>query len=496
MPGRESSNHTGRFVVRLGPKALGRIAERARKTEPDLCSLHELAEAVNVRTLRSILKNYPAVKSHPVVRRRSVAQILEREASRKTDARISSLAAYFVADPRDWDDPEHAHRFLMDLRADPGIELAYREPVVRPAGAWAVVPNDPYVKDQGYLAAAPRGIGANTEEVWGSFNGAGVRFVDLEAGWNLKHADLPQAGRKRKLLINKNDPAEANHGTAVLGIVLAKRDGYGITGIAPKADFRGVVSHVVNLRSGDPDIPDAIEKAVKVLGKGGVLLLEVQTGDGYPIEVDEVMFTAIWEATRSGIIVIEAAGNGSETVGLDLDHIPRRRRDDPPPVNLTLRDSGAIMVSACRANLTSQGAHRRIGYASHGSRIDCYAWGERVVTAGKGDFGPVAGVNRSYTDTFGGTSAAAAIIAGAAILVQQMATASGGPPLQPAEMRRILSDPAAGTTVSAPTGNKKIGVMPDLKVIARKLMDLGAAKRRVRRAAGSRPGQGQERWPA
>src|SRR3954466_6382556 len=90
MPGRESSNHTGRFVVRLGPKALGRIAERARKTEPDLCSLHELAEAVNVRTLRSILKNYPAVKSHPVVRRRSVAQILEREASRKTDARISA----------------------------------------------------------------------------------------------------------------------------------------------------------------------------------------------------------------------------------------------------------------------------------------------------------------------------------------------------------------------------------------------------------------------
>ena len=49
---------------------------------------------------------------------------------------------------------------------------------------------------------------------------------------------------------------------------------------------------------------------MKVVGKGGVLLMEVQTGDGYPIEVDEVMFTAIWEATRAGVIVIEAAGNG------------------------------------------------------------------------------------------------------------------------------------------------------------------------------------------
>ena len=139
-------------------------------------------------------------------------------------------------------------------------------------------------------------------------------------------------------------------------------------------------------------------------------------------------------------------------------------------MNLMRRDSGAIMVSACHANLASQGGHRRIGYASYGSRIDCYAWGESVVTAGGGDFGPVAGDDRSYTDSFGGTSAAAAIIAGAAILVQEMATARGGPgPLGPTQMRRILSDPTTGTVVLAPTGKQKVGVMPDLTRIARKL---------------------------
>jgi serine protease len=457
-------------VVRLGPRAVARIAERARKAEPDLCSLHELAEGVNSRPLRSILRKYPAVKSHPVVRRRSVAQILDREASRDTNAQIPSLAAYFIADPRDSYDPEQAGRLLLDLRANQDVEVAYREATVRNARTWVVDPTDPFVKDQGYLEPAPKGIGANTEEVWGYFNGAGVRFVDLEAGWNLEHVDLPQHGRKRKPLINRNDPTEADHGTAVLGVVLGQRDGGGITGIAPKADFRGVVSHVVNLRTRDPDVPDAIEKAVKVLGKGGVLLLEVQTGEGYPIEVDEVMFTAIWEATRAGVIVIEAGGNGTETVGRDLSRIPRRRRDDPPPVNLKLRDSGAIMVSACRANFASQGGHRRIRYASYGSRINCYAWGESVVTAGWGDFGPIAGANRSYTDSFGGTSAAAAIIAGAAILVQQMASAPGGPgPLDPTQMRRILSDPTTGTVVLAPTGKRKIGVMPDLEQIARRL---------------------------
>ena len=96
-----------------------------------------------------------------------------------------------------------------------------------------------------------------------------------------------------------------------------------------------------------------------------------------------------------------------------------------------------------------------------------------MVTAGWGDFGPEAGVNQRYTNSFGGTSSAAAIIAGAAILVQQMASGPRGPgPLGPAEMRHILSDRATGTAVLAATGTERIGVMPDLQAIARKLRDL------------------------
>jgi len=476
MPERALSGYTGRIVVRLGHKARGRIAESARKMGPDPSSLKELAEAVGARPLRSVLERYPAVKSHRVVRRRSVAEILDSEASRDADPRIPSLASYFLADPREWKDPKEAGRFLMALRASEEIELAYPEPAVCPAGIWAVDPSDPYVKDQGYLDPAPRGIGANTEEVWGSFDGAGVGFVDLEGGWNLEHSDLPQVG-DGKPLINENDPTQADHGTSVLGVVVGKPNGSGITGIAPKADFRGVVSHVADLHSRDPDVVDAIHQAVQVVGKGGVLLLEVQTGDGYPIEVDEVMFTAIWEATRAGVIVIEAAGNGFRTVngtrkGHDLDRIPRRRVEDPPPVNLTDRDSGAIMVSACRASLAVQDRHRRIGYAGYGSRINCYAWGEEVVTAGWGDFAPQEDDDQSYTRRFSGTSAAAAIIAGAAILVQQMAGAPGGPGLLgPEEMRLRLSATATGTVVLGPRGKAPIGVMPDLRAIARSLRE-------------------------
>ena len=110
--------------------------------------------------------------------------------------------------------------------------------------------------------------------------------------------------------------------------------------------------------------------------------------------------------------------------------------EDPPPVNLTAGIPGRSWSPPAMPTSPAGTAIERIGYAGYGSRVNCYAWGEEVVTAGWGYFGPMAGANRTYTDRFDGTSAAAAIIAGAAILVQQMAGASGGPGLRPDQMRR------------------------------------------------------------
>ena len=461
--------HTGRLVFRLRRE----VADRSRASAAaELGSLEQLASAFGLRELKDTLKKYPPVRSYPAVRRDPGAAARVRPKPRGKDfPPLYSLDSYFVADPRDWKDPGQSKQLLESLKALKDIEIAYRELTVRP---WSVDPGDPLVKDQGYLEAAPKGIGANTTEVWGSFDGAGIGFVDLEAGWNLEHVDLPRA-KSPQPMINLNDKTEADHGTAVLGVVLARKNGQGMTGIAPGADFRGVASYVVSLATDELGVADGIEKAIEVLNEGDVLLLEVETGDGYPIETDELAFTAIRDAVDRGIMVIEAAGNGTEVVGHDLDRPIRREADDPPPVNLNrnsaFQDSGAIMVSACRAGLASAGGHRRIGFANYGSRIDCYAWGEKVVTAGGGDFGRIAGADRRFTASFGGTSAAAAIIAGAALLVQQIASAPGGRGrLTPAQMRAVLSDPATGTTILAPSGTKTIGVMPDLQRIAKKLM--------------------------
>jgi hypothetical protein len=82
-------------------------------------------------------------------------------------------------------------------------------------------------------------------------------------------------------------------------------------------------------------------------------------------------------------------------------------------------DSGAILVGAANATLP----HDRAGFSSFGSRIDCYAWADSIVSAGHGDLAGTG--NTSYTSTLGGTSGASPIITGAALLLQGVYAASG-----------------------------------------------------------------------
>ena len=100
----------------------------------------------------------------------------------------------------------------------------------------AGVPSDPVVgttnpffNRQGYLAAAPNGIGVQAAWTKG-VDGSPSSFVDLEQGWLLTHEDLPQNIR---LLAGTNRNTSFFHGCAVLGIVLAIDNAVGVAGIAP-----------------------------------------------------------------------------------------------------------------------------------------------------------------------------------------------------------------------------------------------------------------------
>jgi hypothetical protein len=167
--------------------------------------------------------------------------------------------------------------------------------------------------------------------------------------------------------------------------------------------------------------------------------------------------------------VVEAAGNGKS----DMDDFFNEEGIRTLNVNNRLfKDSGAIMVGACKKDVEG-GKHRRHERSNYDSRINCYAWGEGIVTTIPPESETTAA--GEYTDSFGGTSGASAIIAGAALLLQSLYQAKLGERLLPntddplRNMRAVLSDPSTGTGQKLDGPRDPIGVMPDLRKIIDKL---------------------------
>jgi len=337
------------------------------------------------------------------------------------------------------------------LRESPVVQVAYPEggptpPPVNPS-------DDLRSGNQGYLDPAPGGIDARWAWINGPADGGGARIVDLEQGWTLDHEDLTGAG---VTIISGASTAYHGHGTAVLGEIIAVDNTLGGIGIAPAASAR-VVSQFRD--NGAYRTADAIRSAASAMAAGDVLLLEAQidypTAAGLvPVEVEELVFDAIVAAVALGIIVVEAAANG----GVDLDlfqdvngnYVLNRNSAD-------FRDSGAIVVGAA----TSAVPHRRLHFSNHGSRVDCYAWGENIDTSGDGWTGTA---TNAYTQGFGGTSGASPMVAGAALILQSWRRRQGRTPYLPPDMRRLLTD-GAPNTESADPASDRLGVMPNLRAI-------------------------------
>jgi subtilisin family serine protease len=331
---------------------------------------------------------------------------------------------------------------LNAVRALPFVEFAY----VESPTALAVDPsNDPLAVAQVHLAPAPFGVEAFFAWSVPGADGTNVRFCDIEYGWNLTHEDLAGAGITP---LNASVPGNDLHSTACLGIVVGQDNDRGIIGLAPKAKA-AVVSAL------QPTLPDAFVLAVGFLQAGDVLLIEVQTAAGGPVEIDPHVTMLIHALTLLGIVVIEPAGNGH----LDLDGTLRADGTSLQRGSFNFVDSGAIMVGARQALVRDP-----MSFTSFGSRVDCHAMGEAIVTT---SVAPAQYMGLIPGTGFGGTSGASAIVAGAAVVSQGIARGRGQN-LTPAQMRTLLSDAAFNTLSNNPAADR-IGVMPNLKEIEQQI---------------------------
>jgi hypothetical protein len=363
------------------------------------------------------------------------------------------------------------------------VEFAYLQDVA--SDPLVVATGNPFFTNgsQGYLSPAPIGVDAPAAWAKGA-DGGGLTFFDVEQGWFFDHQDLPKPIPLRQ---GSNRTTSFAHGAAVLGEIVGADDTLGMVGAAP-ASIAQVVSYNDDFSSPlqVQRLADRILSAANALPFGNVLLLEVQISGvvagsrtAVPAEADPLVFESIKLASKAGVIVVEAAGNGNADLDtFVMDKGPRKgartlSRDNPTE----FAESGAIMVGGC----TSDFPHNRFASSNFGSRIDCFAWAENIVTSGWDSANPSAadvywGVNLNLpingvpqAVSFGGTSGASPVIVGCCLLVQHLRDIltpnAGSGKLGGASMRALLSNPNNGTPSFLVTD--RIGVMPDLaKIIA------------------------------
>lgn len=368
--------------------------------------------------------------------------------------------------------------------------LREAERVVRDAQAWEQVitgetslpgrlqasgsftPSTPnYEPMQDYIEPAPLGVNAPAAWAFAGGNGAGVKIIDVEIGWNWNHEDIPAP-------FYTGGPVQYDdHGVAVTGEMVAKSNGFGVTGIAHGAQIGG---HSV---LGTPTA-DVFNQVQSVLSAGDIFIIELHcpgpgaTGGGQDgfiaLEWWQANFDAIATATARGVQCCEAAGNGAE----DFDNAMYLGLFDR-----NVRDSGAIIVGAAVGSSRAPES-----YTNYGARVDLHGWGSLVTTTGYGSL-QGGSQNQWYTADFSGTSSATPIVTGSVAALQgAYKAATGGAVLPNGTIMEILR-----STGTAQTGTKHIGPRPNLAAaIPMALSQLGTVSGVVTESGSGTPLEGAE----
>jgi len=341
----------------------------------------------------------------------------------------------------------------------PEIEFAYIQHlgVEPPEDIPPITPS--FIDEQDWLLANP-GMDFSYLQQFGA-EGAGIRYSDCEYGWIPTHEDLndisihPETGQTyTETTIGMGWD---HHGTAAVGICAAVDNIYGCIGGAEGCNVYTYPEESVE--EGYRRVT-CIANAIANSDPGDIVLLEMQDygpgGDYAPAEIDPSLWTVVKNGTDAGVIVVAAAGNGTQ----DLD-------DAAYSDYMSWGDSKAIIVGAG----SSDTDHKPMSWSTYGSRVNVHAWGEDVTTLGYGDlFYPNVDDDQSYTDSFNGTSSASALTAAACVLVQGYAVSELGRRLTPLEMRQLLQD-----TGIPQSGTRHIGPFINLRKIPAYICNYGTS---------------------
>ncbi len=359
-------------------------------------------------------------------------------------AKISTkLAGYYVVTAKQGDMTALAAK----LKVLSIVTNAYAAPLAAPS------PSADYTGLQTYLQASPQGIDTGFAQTIPGGTAGNSHIFDIEYSWDTTHEDLSKA---RTALLANGTPVDPysnnNHGTAVLGELIADSNGYGVTGASKDAGL--TLINAYNAENGYDPI-GALHLAASHAQPGDVVLIEQQTygptGLYVPIEWISSVYDTIAALTASGVVVVEPAANGGD----DLDSATYGTSF---PAGKP--DSGAIIVGAGEnCNGTSRLA--RVSTSNYGARVNMQGPGNCVTTTGYGNFAGTTADN-FYTNSFNSTSSASPLVAAAAAIVGSANKAVKGTVLTPAQIRSTLQSTGTPQNISTGQLTGNIGPQPNL----------------------------------
>lgn len=153
-------------------------------------------------------------------------------------------------------------------------------------------------------------------EVHSSLTGTGITVAVIDSGVNRTGFELDVVGRvldgcdwvtsATNVCTGTGVLDENGHGTHVAGIIAAKNDGHGVTGVAPGVTILPLRVLDLNGSGYLSDVAAAIDYAVLQSAK----VINLSLGGTYN---SSLIRQAVTDATTAGVIVIAAAGNSGPT---------------------------------------------------------------------------------------------------------------------------------------------------------------------------------------
>jgi subtilisin family serine protease len=330
------------------------------------------------------------------------------------------------------------------------------EPIKSPFDIPPTTPD--FMVNQTYIGPNP---GLNMQYAWDlGLKGGGIRVRDVEYGFNKNHEDLNEVNAFLALGMTVSSDATATyteHGTAVVGIIIAGDDDYGMTGLAHEASE--VILFPEWQEIGYSRI-NAVNQSIQNSTAGDIIIYEMQEDgptssltDFVPAEYNSVIWDLTKAASDAGIVIVAAAGNGNQNLNGTLYESYMNRGN-----------SGAIIVGGGLSNLT----HNKISYSTHGARVDVQGWSQNVFACGYGSLIMINGdINQGYVN-FSGTSSATPMVAACAIVLQSYHHSLTGNYLTGPQLRTILKE------TGIPQGNPSagnIGPFPNMETAVQRIYD-------------------------